>query len=62
MRTVVFGASGEIGLILGGAGVQPGLDLAPRVVVEESVARVVDVELRDQRPGFVADRVLGEVP
>ena len=38
----VLGASGELGLILGGAGVPPGLDLAPRVVVEESVARVVN--------------------
>jgi MerR family transcriptional regulator, light-induced transcriptional regulator len=39
---VVLGASGELGLILGGDGVPPGLDLAPRVVVEASVARVVD--------------------
>jgi methanogenic corrinoid protein MtbC1 len=38
----VLGAGGDVGLILGGAGVPPGLDLAPRVKVEESVARVVD--------------------
>jgi methanogenic corrinoid protein MtbC1 len=38
----VLGAGGDVGIILGGAGVPPGLDLAPRVKVEESVARVVD--------------------
>ncbi|MBN1527712.1 MAG: B12-binding domain-containing protein [Thermoleophilaceae bacterium] len=38
----VLGAGGDVGLILGGEGVPPGLELAPRVSVVESVARVVD--------------------
>ena len=35
-------ASDDIGFILGGAGVPPGLALGPRVVVERSVAGIVD--------------------
>ena len=35
-------AGGDIGLILGGASVPPSLGLGPRVVVEESVAGVVE--------------------